>query len=93
MSHVLLFFVTLGMVFVKAFQQRNVTLGYLWLIPPTSCLFAAFEVFAVGMVAKAYIEGGNLVYTWAALAAGGSIGAVLAIKLHKRVTRRVNMHR
>lgn len=87
MQTVILFAVTLGLVFVKAFQQRNVAHGHTKLVPITSCVFAALEIASIGIIAQAFIGGGNLLHTWAALAAGGAIGSVSAIKVHQRIMR------
>lgn len=87
LPYLTLFLITLGLVFVKSFQQRNVVYGNIALVAPTSCVFAALEMLSIGLIAKAFITGESLLYTWAALAAGGAIGAISAVQIHRRYVR------
>lgn len=85
MNNLILFGVTFALVAVKGFQQRNVAFAHYRLMVPTSAVFALCELFSVGLVAKGYIEGDGLFAMWLALAAGGGMGCVFSVWLHRRL--------
>lgn len=66
-------------VFLKAWQQQNVTHKQYWWILPTSLLMATCEVYVIATVAK---NG----WGWLVIAvgSGAGFGAMLATYLHTR---------
>jgi hypothetical protein len=67
-------------VFVRAFQQRNVTGAHYWWIVPTAYMMAALDVFIVVFVVR---SGWHLPVVLAN-GTGGGCGAIAGIFLHKR---------
>ena len=82
-----LFMVTLGLVFVKAFQQRNVAYGDLLLIIPTCYVFAGFDYYATGIIADFYINGNRPAFAIFLMGTAAWMACVTAVLFHKRVTR------
>ncbi len=75
-----MFAAVFGYVFVRAFQQRNVSGGhYLWIVP-TSYAMAMLDVFIVVFVAHA----GWHLSVVLANGTGGCFGALAGVFLHKR---------
>lgn len=74
-------FAAFSLAFAKAFQSRNIVLGHTRTAFATSWAVSTLEVLSVGFI----IAGG----WWVILSAGigGSIGTVLAMKLHSRLFR------
>lgn len=73
-------------IFLKSFQQRNVSgLHYGWAIL-TNWFLVATELFVMGSIALAAVAGGwlPLVYTGVAMAIGGTIGCTLSMYLHSK---------
>lgn len=81
-----LFFLQVGMIFIKAFQQRNVAHDHKMYAFFTAYVFAAFEMATTGIVAAAWLKEEYLFATWAAMSNGAAIGVVAAISVHKRLT-------
>lgn len=80
------------LVFLKAFQQRNVAfLHYEWVLP-ISYAMAASEILVMGIVALEVSNKGNLSAALPfilAVGTGGGIGCVLSMWIHHRfLTRR-----
>ncbi|MDO8547884.1 MAG: hypothetical protein Q7R68_11075 [Nitrospirales bacterium] len=70
-------------IFLKAFQQLNVVhKEYIWVIP-TSIGMGLLEVAMVLMIVRA-----DTVWLGLATGVGGACGALLAMVIHKGVTRR-----
>ena len=88
MTYLTVFCLTLGLVSVKAFQQRNVAHGNTRLIVPTSFVFAALEIPTIGIIAAAYARGDNLVLLILAAGSAAAIGCLAAIGLHRRIAGR-----
>jgi len=83
-----LFLVQLGLIFLKAWQQRCVAGDHLVAAMFTPFLLAAAEILSIGIVASAFIEGNNLHIVWLAMSCGASLGVGAAIKTHQRLFRR-----
>jgi len=81
-----LFAITLALVFIKALQQRNVAHGNTLLVIPTSFVFAALEIPSIGIVAKAFYEGANILLLVGASGSAAAIGCVAAIRFHRHIT-------
>lgn len=74
------FFVTFIYVFLRATQQLNVVKGkYLWVIP-VSYLMAFADVFLIVTISRA----GVVIPLILSIGTGGALGAILAMKIHKR---------
>lgn len=84
-EYLILFGVTLGNVAVRAFQQINVTHGHFWRVPPTSAVFAFFDMLTIGYTASVFIHGGSWLLMWLALASAGALGCTGSMLLHKRL--------
>ena len=79
----LIFAVTFGYVFLRAFQQRNVSEArYGWMVP-VSYFMAAFDVCIISTVAR---NDGSMVWLVFQMGTGGALGSVLAVMIHKRMT-------
>lgn len=83
-SFVAQFLATLVFVFLKAFQQRNVSFDNFGWVMPTSFLMAGCEVFVIANVAQTGFE----IAIVLASGLGGGIGAVLGAKFHKKYVKR-----
>lgn len=70
---------TVALVFLRAWQQQNVTGGHYWAAAATSYGIAAADVGVVLSV----IEHGWSAVPW--LGTGGAIGVTAAMVLHRRV--------
>jgi hypothetical protein len=88
LEYITLFFVTLGNVAVRSFQQINVTHGYYARIPPTSLAFAFFEMMTIGLTATVFIGGGSWLLMWVALGTAGSIGCMGSMWFNKKLRER-----
>jgi hypothetical protein len=86
--YLILFFVTLGNVAVRAFQQINVTHGYYARVPFTSMVFAFFDMLTIGYTATVFIDGGSWLFMWMALGSAGAIGCLASMYLNKRLRDR-----
>ena len=77
--------ITLGatwlLVFSRALQQQNVVGGHYWAAALTPMLIAAGEIAVVGAIV---LHGWQ---SWPWISAGGGIGAVSAMWVHRRVVR------
>ncbi len=79
MIHITAFLVTFIYVFLRVFQQRNVSHEEYWWMVGTSYLITAFEILNISLiVSKGWI-------LFPALGTGGAIGSILAVQLHKRL--------
>lgn len=80
MTPILLFLTSFIYVFLKAGQQRNVAFDHYWMVPPFSFGMAATEVYIISVIA---VDGYSI---WAVLGmgAGGALGALIAMFLHKK---------
>lgn len=84
-------------VFVKAFQQRNVTfMHYKWVMP-TSMLMSCTEVVVIGYVAIQAVTVSSILLLWPlvlAMGIGGGLGCLAAMYLHHRYIgeQRANVH-
>ena len=84
MQYLTLFFVSLGYVGLRAFQQQNVTHSKYWWVAPTSYAMAAADVFVMAFVAR----GGWAWQTVLANGTGASVGCLIAMWIHKRWVHR-----
>jgi hypothetical protein len=79
------------LIFIKAFQQKNVTTGYHGFERGTQILttwvFAAIELAYVGSIIHAILEDGKWSLLYLSMALGASGGVYLAINLHQRVMK------
>lgn len=76
-----LFFASFVLIFIRAFQSRNVTFDHYAAVVPTSLLFAAAEVFVIVNIVQ---QGWNLPAVLG-LGLGGGLGSIAAMITHKRV--------
>jgi len=76
-----LFIASFVLVFIRAFQQRNVAFDRYLAILPTSLLFAAADVYVVITVVNA----GFKISTVLSMGIGAGLGAMLAMFIHKKV--------
>lgn len=72
------FFTSLIYVFLRAFQQQTVVSGRYWLVTPVSMAMGWCDVFLIVHIAK---TGG---WIWLATGAGGAIGCMAGMYLHRR---------
>jgi FtsH-binding integral membrane protein len=86
-NYILLFFAQLGLIFIKAFQQKNVTGNHLMAAVLTTWVFAAIELAYVGSIIHAILEDGKWSLLYLSMALGASGGVYLAINLHQRVMK------
>lgn len=80
-----LFFANLIFIFLKAFQQKNVTGNKFGLVVPTSFGMAIFEYFIIGSIAVATVNSHGVLAHLTnvfAIGAGAGLGAVFAMILH-----------
>lgn len=84
MSYLAVFAASFGFIFLRAFQQRNVTFDNYAAVVPTSLLMAATEVLVIANIAK---SGWHLPLVLA-VGLGSGFGALCAMLLHKRIFRR-----
>lgn len=84
MTYALAFVASFVFIFLKAFQQLNVVHKQYWLVIPTSMLMSMCEIGIVALVVK---QG----WGWLVLftGAGGGIGCVCAMWLHKFTNKAV----
>jgi hypothetical protein len=69
-------------VFLKAFQQRNVAFDApAWVVIVTSLFMAATEVYVIAAIV---LEGYSIPLV-ASIGSGAGLGAVCAMRLHKRI--------
>lgn len=76
----LLFLSSFVFIFLKAFQQLNVTKGHYFWVVPTSFLMATVEVFLIAEI-------GRQGYGWelvVAVGTGSGLGAVSSMYIHQR---------
>ena len=80
---VVTFFNSFVFVFLKAFQQLNVTKGHYFLVMPTSMCMALTEVWLVAKMA-------HLGWGWIVVPVGlgAGCGAVVSMFVHSKVVRR-----
>ena len=71
-------------VFLKSWQQQNVTHEKYWWILPTSIAMGVFELYVVAQVVKTGYDW----YMVLAVGMGAGIGATCATKLHSMVRRK-----
>jgi hypothetical protein len=85
MSTLLLFTANFLFIFLKAFQQRNVTgLFYLPVIP-TSFLMALTEVYVIATISMQAMTGTLGVEQIAAIALGGGLGCLASMWCHDKI--------
>lgn len=84
---VVVFFLTLFYVFLKAFQQRNVTLNTPKTILPISVLMGVCEYTGMGIAGITAANSGLLMTASLGIVAGfgGAVGCFAAMWLHKRM--------
>lgn len=84
---IVIFLLTFLYVFLRAFQQRNVTAGKLPLIIPVSYLMGFLEISNVSISTIRVIQNGYIEILSIGFFAGtgGWMGAFLAIWLHKKL--------
>lgn len=83
MNYLLAFACTLGSVFLKGIQHKNVSSNLFKLTFAVSYLMAFVDVFLVGLVANSH-------WTIAfASGAGAAIGMVSAMYIHNRLARKI----
>ena len=70
-----------GFIFLKAFQQLNVTKGHYWWVMPTSFMMAIGEVYVVFNVA----QNGFTLSTILSCGLGGGLGAICSMFVHKKL--------
>jgi len=70
---------SVGLVFLKSFQQQSVTYERFRWIPPASYGLAAFELYLWSRAPTANWK------IWAAIGTGAWMGSIGAILLHKRL--------
>lgn len=70
-----------GFIFLKAFQQLNVTKGHYWWVVPTSFAMAIGEVYVVFNVAQQ----GFTLSTVLSCGLGGGLGAICSMFVHKKL--------
>ena len=80
---ILLFFITLAYIALKAFQQLNVQHDRYWWVPPCTFGMAVCEVVSITSVVKA-----DTLWAIAPIAVGGTIGCWFAMWFHKRLRRK-----
>lgn len=73
-------------VFLKAFQQRNVAFDHDRWVIPISMLMAGAEVYVVARVASIGLDIAQI-GSAVALGVGGGLGALMAMKTHRRLHR------
>lgn len=80
-----LFFATLAMVFLLAYQQQNVTHGHYMQAFITPLGIAAAQYYSFGINAEAYQSGNHeaILVAWI----GGGIGVVCAMYVKRRMMR------
>lgn len=71
---------------LRAFQQRNVAFDNYWAVMPTSWSMAIVEVYVISSIATL----GWSWWTCSALGVGGSLGALFAMVLHKKLMMKGN---
>lgn len=76
-----IFLANFGFIFLKAFQQLNVTKGHYGWVLPTSMTMALAEVFVIFSVASE----GFTPTTVLSCGLGGGLGAMLSMFIHKRI--------
>jgi len=79
------FLASMGFVFLKAIQQKNVQHAKYWWLLPTSIAMGVFELYVVGQVVK---QGYGLLLVMS-VGTGSGIGAILAVYLHNKVLGKV----
>lgn len=73
-------------IFLKAFQQLNVTKGYyLWVIP-TSMMMALCEVYIIALIAVQQFSVGLVMV----IGSGAGLGAVSSMYLHKKYVEKIH---
>lgn len=83
MTYVLTFAASFAFIFLKAFQQRNVTFdNYRWVVP-TSILMASTEVFVIANIAHK----GWQPFLVLMIGLGSGLGAIAAMFAHRRIFR------
>jgi len=83
----ILFAVNFAFIFVKAFQQRNVTWLKYWPVLPTSFSMAVTQVYIWRAVSLRTNEGDSFFEMWPiilALSLAGWLGSISAMYLHHR---------
>lgn len=76
-------FVYFWYVFLRAFQQRNVTLNHPQWVMPLSYMMAAVDVFMVTTIATTGWKTGLVI----SIGTGGGLGCLLAMWLHKELLK------
>lgn len=85
MRYLLAGIASFGFIFLKAFQQRNVTLDApAKAVILTSLAMAATEVYVISAIAR---EGYSVVLV-CCIGVGAGLGCVLAMRVHRRIFRR-----
>ena len=84
---IIVFFLTVFYVFLKAFQQRNVTMDKKNTILPVSLMMGICEYTGIGIAGVEAATHGILAASTLGVSAGlgGAIGCYAAIYLHKRM--------
>lgn len=75
-----------GFIFLKAFQQLNVTKGHYWWVMPTSFTMAIAEVYVVFNVA----QNGFTLSTVLSCGLGGGLGCLCSMFVHNKLVERKN---
>lgn len=81
MTYFLLFLANFVFIFMKAFQQRNVSGAHYFAILPTSFALAATEVYIIVQVVAKGIDLGAVL----ALGLAGGLGSMTAVFFHRRI--------
>lgn len=76
-----IFLANFGFIFLKAFQQLNVTKGHYGWVMPTSMVMATAEVFVIFSVASS----GFSPTTVLSCGLGGGLGAMASMYIHKKI--------
>jgi prenyltransferase beta subunit len=74
-------------IFAKAFQQLNVVYGHKLAVPPMTMVMAACEIFIGGNIAVEAVQGSwvGIGWTFIAMSAGSSAGALAAMHYHEKM--------